>query len=240
MSSTSSRSPDFEALFDAALANYSRQTGQRLVDHPLTAMLDQCNTPDAILAILERQAQGFDGFWNGDPSLIKWLRPVVNGMCALANNSVLCTGATSSLAFPAPNAIFSGIGVLLSCVRERYDALVDIFEWIENLVRRLRIHTEIPFTPSTIELLVKIMSELLSVLALATKQINQGRLEKKYAKKWLGGRDIESALQRLDRLTLEESRTTAAQTLDVVYGLVKNMVVIMEGAYHLPVRLSPA
>ena len=40
-------------------------------------------------------------------------------------------------------------------------------------------------------------------------------------------------LQRLDRLTLEESRATVAQTLDVVYGLVNNMAVIMEGALGL-------
>jgi hypothetical protein len=52
----------------------------------------------------------------------------------------------------------------------------------------------------------------------------------KYAKKLLGVRDIESVLLRLDRLTLEESKTTAAQALDVVYGLVNNMQVVMEGA----------
>ena len=45
----------------------------------------------------------------------------------------------------------------------------------------------------------------------------------------LGETDIESMLQRLDRLTLEESRTTVAETLDVVYGLVNDMQVVMEG-----------
>jgi hypothetical protein len=53
----------------------------------------------------------------------------------------------------------------------------------------------------------------------------------KYAKKLLGEKDIESVLQRLDRLTLEESKTTAAQTLDVVYGLVNKMYNVMEGAH---------
>jgi hypothetical protein len=51
----------------------------------------------------------------------------------------------------------------------------------------------------------------------------------KYAKKLLGEKDIESVLQRLDRLTLEESKTTVAQTLDVVYGLVNNIQVVMKG-----------
>jgi hypothetical protein len=53
----------------------------------------------------------------------------------------------------------------------------------------------------------------------------------KYAKKLLGENDIKSVLLRLDRLTAEESRMTVAQTLDVVYGLVNNMQVVMEGAY---------
>lgn len=54
-----------------------------------------------------------------------------------------------------------------------------------------------------------------------------------YARKLLGEKDVESILRRLDRLTLEESKMTAAQTLDVVYSLVNNMQVVMEGAHLL-------
>ena len=54
-------------------------------------------------------------------------------------------------------------------------------------------------------------------------------------------------LQRLDRLTLDEARTTAAQTLEVVYGLVNNLTEVMNGEWiqhtlpyslteHLPSR----
>ena len=57
-------------------------------------------------------------------------------------------------------------------------------------------------------------------------------MAEKYAKKFLGEKDIESVLLRLDRLTLEESKTTVAQTFDIVYGLVNNMQVVMEGAYN--------
>ena len=59
----------------------------------------------------------------------------------------------------------------------------------------------------------------------------------KYARRILGEKDIESVLQRLDRLTLEESKITVAQTLGVVHGLVNNMQVVMEGAYHLLVLI---
>ena len=95
------------------------------------------------------------------------------------------------------------------------------------------------------EISVKIIVELLEVLALATQQIKQGRFSKflfadtshfiqhdaeKLAKKLLGENDIEAVLQRLDRLTMEESRMTATQTMEVVYGLLKNMKVVMDGA----------
>ena len=93
-------------------------------------------------------------------------------------------------------------------------------------------------------LVLKIMVELLSVLALATKQIEDGRFSKcgvtytlpvaqsakeKFAKV-LGESDMEAVLQRLDRLTMDEARVTVSQTLSVVYGLVINLKVVMEGA----------
>ena len=59
-----------------------------------------------------------------------------------------------------------------------YDALVDVFECIESFRRRLMIYTAILATPPMTEMLIKISAELLSVLALATKQIRQGRFSK--------------------------------------------------------------
>ena len=95
------------------------------------------------------------------------------------------------------------------------------------------------------EMVVKILVELLSALALVTKQIKQGKPSEfvfnmvldyvthwdaeKLVKKLLGEKDVEAVIQRLDRLTLDEARITAAQTLEVVYGLVQNMRVVMDG-----------
>jgi len=61
-------------------------------------------------------------------------------------------------------------------VRESYDTLVDIFECIENFTSRLKVYMEIKLTPAMIETMIKIMVEMLAVLALATKQMSQGRL----------------------------------------------------------------
>jgi len=55
------------------------------------------------------------------------------------------------------------------------------------------------------------------------------RNTEKFVKKILGENEIEAVLQRLDRLTLDEARATAAQTLEVVYGLVQHRRVVMDG-----------
>ena len=52
----------------------------------------------------------------------------------------------------------------------------------------------------------------------------------KFRRKLLGESEIESVLQRLDRLTQEEARMTVDQTLGVVHGLVGNVKMVMEGA----------
>ena len=64
------------------------------------------------------------------------------------------------------------------------------------------------------------------------------RNAEKLVKKLLGENEVEAVLQRLDRLTQDEARTAAAQTLDVVHGLVQNMKVVMDGAQN-QVDLSP-
>jgi hypothetical protein len=55
------------------------------------------------------------------------------------------------------------------------DVLVDLIESIEHFLKRLDIYNEGPPAPAMTEIVVKIMVELLSALALATKQITQGR-----------------------------------------------------------------
>ena len=60
-------------------------------------------------------------------------------------------------------------------VSASYDALMDLFASFENFFSRLNIYTGVPPTPTLTNVLVKIIVELLSTLALATKQVKQGR-----------------------------------------------------------------
>jgi len=56
-----------------------------------------------------------------------------------------------------------------------YDALVDLLESIEHFMNRLDIYTRVPTTGAMTEIIAKIMVELISTLALVTKQIKQRR-----------------------------------------------------------------
>ena len=60
-------------------------------------------------------------------------------------------------------------------VSASYDALIDLFASFENFLGRLSIYTGVPPTSALTNVLVKIIAELLSTLALATKQVKQGR-----------------------------------------------------------------
>ena len=63
-------------------------------------------------------------------------------------------------------------------VSASYDALVDFLESIEQFLNRLDIYIKFPPTvPTTAmgEIIVKIMVELLSTIALVTRQIKQNR-----------------------------------------------------------------
>ena len=63
-----------------------------------------------------------------------------------------------------------------------YDALVDLFGSIERFLTRLAIYTTITLTAAMRHVVVKIMVEILSTLALATKQVKQGRLSEPYSR----------------------------------------------------------
>jgi predicted transcriptional regulator len=124
------------------------------------------------------------------------------------------------------------------------DVLIDIFVRIESFFKRLESYTEVPPTAAMTDVIVKIMIEVLSILAIATKEIKQGRSSaliyvylllltysflEKFVKKLLGRNDIEDALKRLDTLTTEEARMAIAETLNVTHKVDDKVTVLIEG-----------
>ncbi|KAH9173216.1 hypothetical protein EDB89DRAFT_1905501 [Lactarius sanguifluus] len=130
------------------------------------------DSPDDVLKLLEDKANAFKAYRDGNLQVIHALSGILGE-------------AASLVPFPPAKAIFAGVDVLITAadgVGSSYDALVDLFEYIGNFLKRLRIYTDVPLTPSMTDIIVKIMVELLSVFALATKQIKQGRFN--HSSRW--------------------------------------------------------
>jgi len=63
-------------------------------------------------------------------------------------------------------------------VRASQDTLVDVFERIELVFRRLEVYAEVQPTTEMMDMIVQIMVEVLSILGIATKGMKQGRMSK--------------------------------------------------------------
>jgi hypothetical protein len=79
-----SSEPRFQAIFQAALKSYQKQTKKDLLTHPLASQLQSCNSTAAIVAILQDQVREFDKSHGGDERLTKWLSPTVNVLNAFS------------------------------------------------------------------------------------------------------------------------------------------------------------
>ena len=83
-SSTSTSSSNFQLIINNALDAYKKRTKNDLLAHPLAVKLQSCNTPSAILAVLQQQFQGLDQSQSNDDRWTRWLDPTVNVLFALS------------------------------------------------------------------------------------------------------------------------------------------------------------
>ncbi|KAI9436476.1 hypothetical protein H4582DRAFT_2130027 [Lactarius indigo] len=225
----SSSHSNFQSIFHASLKSYERRTKKDLLSHPLATRLNSCDSPAAILAVLQDQVQEFEQSRSVDERLTKWLDPTVNVLYAFSAT----LGEGVGLVFSPAKVIFAGAGVLLLAakgVKESQDALVDVFERVENFFKRLETYTEVAPTAAMTDIIVKIMVEVLGILAISTKEIKQGRT-KKYLKKLAGRTELEDALKRLDILTQEEARMAAAQVLRIAHNVENKVTKVIDGTW---------
>ena len=95
---TSSSSSRFQGIFEAAIKSYQKQTKKDLLAHPLASQLRDCDSTNAILAILQDQVRQFDKSHSGDERLTKWLGPtvsVLNAFSATISGGVSLVGLDS-------------------------------------------------------------------------------------------------------------------------------------------------
>ena len=74
---TSSTQADNVQLIIDALADYTKETGIDLSKNPFAAKLEQTNSPEAILQLLQEREKAFKQYHNDNRSLINCLNPAV-------------------------------------------------------------------------------------------------------------------------------------------------------------------
>ena len=123
----SSSSANFQSIFNASLQAYDNKTKNNLLNHPLATQLQSCDSPHAVLAVLQDLVQKFDQRRTSDGRLKNWLDPTVNVLCTFSATlgggvalvslaryrSKICALIVIYQAFHPGNVILAGIGVLL-------------------------------------------------------------------------------------------------------------------------------
>jgi hypothetical protein len=122
--------------------------------------------------------------------------------------------------------------------------LIDLFERIGRFFNRLECYTERTPSQGMTDMMVEVMVEVLSVLAIATMEIRQKRRSQfitsnfwvlthvsleKFLKKLLGRNDIEDALKRLDKLTQEEAKMATAEVFKSTRNVDDNLKMLNDG-----------
>jgi hypothetical protein len=113
-----------------------------------------------------------------------------------------------------------------------HGAIIDLFECLEGLFKRLGVYAQISLTTEMAGVLVEIMIELLDILSVATMEVKRPIASKSsqrviphdsqshvssetIVRKLLGMTDIKDAIKRLDRLIQWEVQMVIVQTLKV-------------------------
>jgi hypothetical protein len=81
---SSSSSSNFLSVFNAALEAYESATKNKLLTHPLATQLQSCDSPAAILTVLQDLVQKFEQCRGSNEKLRTWLDPTVNVLFAFS------------------------------------------------------------------------------------------------------------------------------------------------------------
>ena len=83
-----SESVRFQALFDHALQAYEQKAGVSLTQHPLAIKLQSCDSVEAIIGLLQNQAQAFKDL-QGSDKIMKSLKATISILSKLSSAASL-------------------------------------------------------------------------------------------------------------------------------------------------------
>jgi hypothetical protein len=114
-------------LITNALADYTKTTGIDLSNNPFAKTLEQSNSPEAILQLIQEREKAFMEYRDGNRRLIRCLSPAVNviqafsgilgeavGLVSHEDDLITLLNRLRQVPFPPAKALFVGIDVLLA------------------------------------------------------------------------------------------------------------------------------
>jgi len=100
-----SSSSNFQSILNASLQAYDNKTKDQLLDHPLAAQLQSCDSPNAVLSVLQDLIQQFDQRRTSDERLKNWLNPTVNVLYAFSATLGEGVGLVSLISLPSLRSV---------------------------------------------------------------------------------------------------------------------------------------
>jgi hypothetical protein len=144
MSSTTASTSNFRLVLDA-LDDHAKQTGIDLTKSPFAEVLQNSNSPDSVLQLLQDRAQAFKDYRDGNHKLINWLSPAVEVLHAFSGILSEAIGLVSpgmdspyvieflrlhQVPFQPAKLIFVGIDTLCSVLFLPHSFQLDLCEYM--------------------------------------------------------------------------------------------------------------
>jgi fungal STAND N-terminal Goodbye domain len=82
--STTTSPSNFRLIIDAALDEYTKQTGMDLTQDPFAYKLQHSDSPHRVVGLFQDRANQFKEYRDGNRKLINFLKPVVEVLHALS------------------------------------------------------------------------------------------------------------------------------------------------------------
>ena len=89
-------------------------------------------------------------------------------------------------------------------VRASQDALFETFERLEAYFQRLEIYTESALDQKMVDAITKIMTEVLNIIGIATKEMKQGRTSKSSRSKVVPVESLRAIFREISKETVQQ------------------------------------
>ena len=80
---------ELKLLFETALKQFEKKAGTNLMQHQVFHKLENCESVDSVIDVLQKQAEAFNNYRGDDGKLMTWLKRTVGVVHTLSTSGVL-------------------------------------------------------------------------------------------------------------------------------------------------------